>query len=307
MRLTPSPLVPPVVRQQFFDVQGHRLAALCANESSLDAPIVLLHGITQAHTFWTPALPPSIRRQRRWYAVTLPGHFPAVMPASPSGPLTAQRLADLLAGTLEQLVGEEPVILMGYSTGGFAALNLAAHYPERVRAVASICGFARGTWQGMLGLMQLLARLGPPGQFLFRKLIQLSTFSRPLFGMLLATYAEEPVRARVSPIMREIVQAVYPYVLRHDLFALQRLFADLRAMDIRPMLSKLDRPTLLLGGAEDPVIRPSDQLEMNRLLPDAELHLLENVGHLPFVERTPVYYRILNDWLQRSEARNVLA
>ena len=304
MRHSPSPLVPPVVRQQFIDIDDYRLAALCANEDTLDTPIILLHGVILSHTFWTPVLPPSIRSRRRWYSLTLPGHFPAAMPVRSEQVLTSKMLADLMEAAIEELVGEEPVILVGYSMGGFAALNVAAHYPERVRSIASICGCAHGRLSGLLGLMQLLARGGEASQFLFRKILQLSTFNRALFGMVLSWYAHDPISARTSALTREMVQAVYPYVLKHDLFALQRIFADLRDLDIRDKLGEIPCPVFLMGGAEDPSIRPSQQLEMNRLLPDAELHLLENVGHLPFLERTPVYYRLLNDWLQRTEARD---
>ena len=64
--------------------------------------------------------------------------------------LTVEMIVHVLTAAIRNLVGNQSVILVGHSTGGFAALAIAAHTPEIVRCVVSISGFAQGIWTGML-------------------------------------------------------------------------------------------------------------------------------------------------------------
>ena len=51
--------------------------------------------------------------------------------------LTAELIARLVMCTLHELVGDQPVILFGHSTGGFASLATAAQYPHGLAGVES--------------------------------------------------------------------------------------------------------------------------------------------------------------------------
>lgn len=68
--------------------------------------------------------------------MSLPGHYPAHFPVR--FPFTAEHLADITHRTIQELVGDEPLILAGVSTGGFMLLNVASHYPEQVAGIVSI-------------------------------------------------------------------------------------------------------------------------------------------------------------------------
>ena len=128
-----------------FNVEGQRLAALPINPGASGEPVILLHGITASVYTWQVNPWPVILEQGPCYALSLPGHYPAQFPPGfRREQLTAEMMARVLTATIRQLAGDRPVTLIGHSTGGFAALDIAAHTPEIAARVVSIAGFARG-------------------------------------------------------------------------------------------------------------------------------------------------------------------
>ena len=141
-------------------IPGQRLAVRPANVQLPGTPVIFIHGITANVDLWEPSLPESIRDGRRWYSLSLPGHHPSQIDLATFGSwdvVTPALWADWYEQAISQLVGDQPVDLVGWSTGGFTGLTLAAHYPQRVRSLLSISGFAIGRWLGWLGFFQRLS------------------------------------------------------------------------------------------------------------------------------------------------------
>jgi pimeloyl-ACP methyl ester carboxylesterase len=98
------------------------------------APILAIHGISSSSRLWL------------WLRAVSP-HLSLVAPdlrgrgASPGGhgPSSISGHADDLICVLDQLQLES-VDVVGMSMGGFVAVNLAAHYPDRVRSLALLDG-----------------------------------------------------------------------------------------------------------------------------------------------------------------------
>jgi pimeloyl-ACP methyl ester carboxylesterase len=147
-------------------VEGHTLVALTLNEpDTLGHPVILIHGINSSVRFWGQDQIPAFLEQGPCYALSLPGHYPAAFPPGfQKEQLTAERIARVLAAAILELVGDRPVTLAGFSTGGFAALAIAAYAPQWVRRVISISGFCQGRWTGVLGTYRWLARQGVVGR-----------------------------------------------------------------------------------------------------------------------------------------------
>ncbi|KAB8143457.1 alpha/beta hydrolase [Chloroflexia bacterium SDU3-3] len=281
-------------------IEDHKLAALALNPDADGEPIILLHGINLSPSFWrTDDL---FTRHGPCHALTLPGHFPGAFPPNmPESALDAASIARLLAATIRQLVGDRPVTVAGISTGGFAALALAAHEPQLVRRVVSISGFAEGGWTGMLGTYQAWLRDTPPHYRRFRILWQLSHLSQGFFRRFVwPTLVADRATFNRYPQLSTLISHIYADWVHQDMDMVAMYYRRMPDISIADMLPSIRAQTLVLAGDSDPTVPPEQSRLIARLVPGAELAMLEGAGHLLFAERPHMYDTIIEGWLQRT-------
>jgi non-heme chloroperoxidase len=78
---------------------------------------------------------------------------------------------------------------------------------------------------------------------------------------------------------------------------LTMLIMDIFGVDRRPALAKIDRPTLVIGSAESPLLEA--QKKMADAIPNAELVLLNGVGHAVFVDEPEMFAQAMERLLKR--------
>jgi pimeloyl-ACP methyl ester carboxylesterase len=290
--------------QRFLDIDGHRVEVLSGNADQGGTPVVFLHGITLSAAFWLPHLPEVVQTTHPWAALTLPGHPPSMLPEGyPARDLRPEMLVAVTQQALMRLWGDRPVILVGYSTGGFVALAVAAQVPRQVQAVAVLAGFAHGRWYGPVGWAQDQAADPVRGTQVFRTAWGLMRRLPLLYTSTCAFMANDLRRLACAnwkagwPSLRENVR-------QQDPEAMQALFARFRSADIRHQLLHVDVPVLLMAGDRDPVILLHHAYEMATLLPYCELVVLRGCGHLLHYERAMQYRQVMNEWLTRQSARS---
>jgi len=291
------------MRQHLLEVSDHQIAALTANDDRPGPPIVFLHGITASVDFWVHSLPPAVRDERRWVSLSLPGHFPSRLPPNfTKEDVTIKMFSDVHHGAIRRLVGDEPVALVGWSTGGFSALNLAARHPAHVQSVLSISGFAKGGWWGVIGNMRRLIALGRVGRSIFRTIWTQLGMRRWLFDLAIGRGAFNRRSFRASPVTGPTLDGWQAAVRGHDLEGLATLFERLADLDLGPFLPEIAAPTLIVGGDRDPYIPLRHTHFLAETIPGAELRVLSRTGHMFFAEATAEYHQILIDWLSRKRA-----
>jgi pimeloyl-ACP methyl ester carboxylesterase len=289
------------MQEHLLDVEGHKIAALTANADRPGTPIVFIHGILASVKFWVPSLPEAVRTGAPWISLSLPGHFPSLLPPDcRDAEITAEMFARVHAGALDQLIPGRPAALVGWSTGGFSVLNLAAQRPKHVKSVMSLCGFADGRWAGIAGAMQRLASLGGFGNWLFQRLVKLPARTRKIFRWGFARAACNRRAYYAAPALEESTDALYDALRSHDVAAMARLFRGIRQFDIRPKLAQISVPALIVGGEKDPFIPLAHTQEMAEKTPGARLVVWERTGHMFYAERTREYWSLLLDWLNRT-------
>lgn len=158
---------------------------------------------------------------------------------------------------------DEPV-LVGHSLGGLLAAAVAARRPADVRALA------------------LIAPAGVPvGRSLF-------SFGLPLAGAL------RLAGPRFLPrLTADALRAGPLSLLLGARYAL--------AADLEPELALVDVPTLLLWGERDPILPRALAERWHAALPQARLVVLDDVGHVPPVERPQAVAAELLDFLEEVE------
>jgi pimeloyl-ACP methyl ester carboxylesterase len=106
-----------------------------------EPPVVLFHGGSGSWTHWLLNIEPLVAAGRQVLAVDLPGFGDSDPP--PSGG-DADALVDPLAQGLRELVGSQPVDLVGFSFGGMTAGLLAAGHPGVARQLVLVGAPAMG-------------------------------------------------------------------------------------------------------------------------------------------------------------------
>jgi proline iminopeptidase len=172
-------------------------------------------------------------------------------------------------------------MLLGYSWGGLLALLYATEYPERVRAMALVAPAAAwGEYPRRFkenfaqrsqaeAIRQMRAELEASGL----KESDQQAYRRRRFDLSVAGYFRDPRQAFDSS----------PFVVQ--LQAQQATWASLKGYgaDLRRKLQILKVPTLILHGRYDPI--PIEWAEeLADVLQASRLVVLENSGHVPYVE-----------------------
>jgi len=280
-------------------IDGHKMVAFGYNESATNTPIILLHGIGLSASFW-PEDGGGLLGSKRWYSLCLPGHYPAAFAEGfRREALTAELVAYLVMCTVHELVGNQPVILIGHSTGGFAALAMAAQYPQQVKAVLSIGGFVQGRWGGPLRLMQEQMRLGTVGEALFRTSWSMVMSSSRIYYYSGGLYAHNRRAYFAYPDLFSHTRRVYADSKQHNVHGLAHYFARMPQTDIQDWLPRISAPTLALTGDQDTIVPPQQAKQIAERVPNAKLVTIPDCGHMVMTEQPKAYQSIVNTWLSQ--------
>ena len=281
-----------------FHIDGHTMAALAFNEDRPGIPIVFIHGITSSIWFWTVGQTPLVTERFRWYALSLPGHHPATFPPGwQHADITPEMMAGVSVEAIRQVTGGGPVILVGHSTGGFSALNIAAHCPDMVRSVISVAGFAHGRWIGPLGLYQRMVRRGAVGRALYKAIYRFCFLNYAIFRTAVGFYAADRHAALTNPVLDPALKIQYPQARQLNLDAMIGYFARMPDIDITDRLAQITAPVLALAGEADPIVPPDQARVIAETVPNGTLTLVPGAGHLVMLERGAAYHAAITDWL----------
>jgi pimeloyl-ACP methyl ester carboxylesterase len=269
------------IRRVLATIAGHRVAAdVHLRPDDPRPPVVFLHGMMTSlaiadEVFVAPA-------EESWIAISLPGHAPGGFAAGHDpAAIDAELFARLIEGMLEELVGSRPVIAVGWSTGGFAALTLALFEPQRVVAVASFAGFARGRCTGAIGWFQWLAR-GAVGRICLHAGLRLGGSVPAVHDAVVRLGAADAAAgAAVPPAVLARLRGDFA---RHDPEALVAMLAAIDRLDITPRLGEICVPAWIVGGGRDPFVPREETERVAAGIPNATLRIHESAGHLFFSE-----------------------
>ena len=276
------------VREGFIESEGHRLAYLAVNEhlASEEKPaVVFIHGVLASVNFWLDCVPPGFKENRAWYSLSLPAHHPSTVPPDfAADQVNDQWCFRLMNGALKTLLGERKAIVVGHSTGGFSALNLAINQAPNVIGIVSVAGFHNGRWNGVEGMLVKLAGLGAWGKIPFMLNILLakkSDFIQRTFAGLLA---HDRRAYRLNPRSRRMIENIQPNTGQQDPAALFPLFNGIGKLEIADQLHRITMPCYLFAGTHDPVVPASQSLVLAGNIQHARTVVFRNVGHMPFTE-----------------------
>ena len=232
-------------------------------------PVVFLHGIPTSAYEWREVLR-AMYEEVDCVAFDWPGFGTS---AKPQGlELTHRARAEHLEALLDAMQLDK-VILVGHDIGGPPAMLFALENPTRVEKLALLntTVYRRGyrppvaAWTQFVPLLKDIAR---------------PFFNRPAFDFFFRAGL-----ARPKAIRPEVLEHHWELARHQDgLWAIFESWAQMpegmvSIEAIRAKMKDLAMPTLVLFGAEDPYLPPSNADRLARGLPNAELQLLPGAGH----------------------------
>ncbi len=281
------------MEHRLASLAGHSIAYTGPSGAADLPPLVFVHGITGSIDCMELFLPEAVRQSHQCSAVSLPCHAPSEWTDRDGAPLRPETFSDAVAAAIRELHGDEPVHLVGWSTGGFAALMTAATHPDLVRSVTSISGFARGRWGNSLGLMQAIAALGVGGLWAFRLAMAGLVRSPIAYGLTLRGYT---AGGRQRPTL---VRELHAGFAQHDFSAIGQAVAAIRGWDVSERLRSIAAPTLIIEGQRDAVVPAGEAAHLAQLIPGSETLEIAGCGHLFYCEAPDTVWPATTDWIAR--------
>jgi len=270
-----EPSLPEGTRRLWLDSAFGRIGVLHAGQPVAGTlPAVLIHGggSDNATISWARLIGP-LAAGREVFAPDLPG-FGASMAANPAG--GPVEMAGLVADCLDRLdVG--PAAVFGVSMGGDVALNLALAHPERVAALVLV---APG------GLVPLLR--DRPTQWLAWLAAQLPDALLLPLGRFANRFAGSALKAMVHDVRSLPPQVIAAFLhearqprgaLGYTRYNQATLGRDGMRNDLSGRVQEIGVPTLIVHGANDPLVDPEGSRRAAQNMPRARLVMVPACGH----------------------------
>ncbi|HET6231110.1 MAG TPA: alpha/beta hydrolase [Longimicrobiaceae bacterium] len=211
-----------------------------------DECVVLLHGLSGSSRWWDRNV------------ADFAGRFRVLVPdmigfgrSRLTGPLPDMAGAAAVLADWMEAAGAGRVHLVGHSMGGQLAIHLAARFPERISRLV---------------------------------LADASGIPRPLSARSLIRFARD-----VAPPARWGDPAFIPVIVgdafKSGPLTILRALGNIVRDDVRPLLPRIQAPTLLVWGERDALVPVRCGREMRKTIPNSRLVVIPRAAHNPMVDR----------------------
>lgn len=244
-------------------------------EEGQGRPLLLLHGLFGALSNWQAFL----KHFSAQYRVLIP-LLPITKNAGNVQP-TVQGIAEYVHAFChhKQL---EKVTLLGNSLGGHVALMYALAHPQQVQAMLLT---------GSSGLFEAGMGQGMPrrGDYQYLKDRVAFTFYDPAMAS------------------QQLVDEVYAIVNnRSAAIRIVNIARNAQRMNLREQIRRIGTRTCLVWGLNDNITPPYVAHEFHRLLPNANLHFIDQCGHAAMMERPEAFNAVVANFLLSTAVNSTL-
>ncbi len=250
--------------------------------------LVLVHGLSGNWQNWLEVIPALVDAGHRAIAFDLPGFGHSEMPLRR---ISIPGYADTIDAVLDALGVVGPAAFAGSSMGGFITAEMAISHPERVERLVLVSAAALWSEQARarpLVVASKVSRFYAPlivsGWEIVARLPRLRNealrgagIRNP--GRISAPLAYELLSGAGKPGFIDALQALYDY-------------------RIRDRLPEIACPTLVVWGADDPMVPLRHAFEYEELIPDARAVVFRRTGHAPMLEEPERFNAALLEFLE---------
>lgn len=245
-------------------------------------PLVLIHAFPFSSAMWKLQAEYLTGQNIHVILPDLPGFGQsALSAANDSIEKMASQIADLLGS-----LGLNRAVIGGLSMGGYVALNLYRLFPDLFTALI-LCDttFAADSVEKRRARFELIEEIQNKGM-------------RAVVKNVLPSLTGIKTKSNNPALIRELEQIILD--TRAEA-AINVLRAMAGRVDHHAVLPRISIPTLLLFGRDDSITPPDTGETMHRLIPDSQLKIIANSGHLSNLEAPEEFNRILSDFLEKIQ------
>ena len=251
-------------------------------------PVLLVHGFPLDHSIWSSQLP-ALAPHCRAIAPDLRGFGMTPLGAVGTPVCVAmEQYADDLAGLLDALRIDQPIVFCGFSMGGYIAWQFVRKYADRLAGLV-LCDTraqadAEDARDVRLKMADQVAQWG---------------------SEVVAEMMEPKLVAQQSKVqMPELIETLRGVMSRSSPGAIA---AAQRGMAARPdmtaLLPHINVPSLVVVGAEDILSPPEEMRSMADAIPNAQFVVIPSAGHMAPMENPREFNRQLLTFLSENFSR----
>jgi pimeloyl-ACP methyl ester carboxylesterase len=243
-------------------------------------PVIFLHGWLGSWRYWFPTME-RVAENFRTYSFDFWGFGESRRKSTYE---SIQNYSDQVIRFLDEL-GIDRVLLVGHSMGGMVALKTAINHPRRISRVAAVGAPIVG--DSLSWLLKLTDRPIMADAF-----ARVPWFRRFLFSQFLG----ETNDPHVHEILDDSVKS--------SSTTLRNAVGSMWRTDLRPELSRLTVPTLIVHGGRDEIVHPN-QADLFDNVPTAEVVVMPESRHFPFLDEADLFNDILIRFLKQEATRTM--
>jgi 3-oxoadipate enol-lactonase len=237
--------------------------------------LFFVHGFPLSRGTWTKQME-AFKSNHRVIAPDLRGLGES---EATGGPVSMSHYAEDLFALMQHLkLG--PVTLVGHSMGGYVALAFAAAFPQALQGLVLV-GTKSGadTPEAAAGRLTLAERVQKEGSVIVVEAMAPK--------MLSASNTDAAMAAEVRSFMlpskpKGVIGALLGMAERPDMGT---------------WLGQVRVPTLVVAGADDTIIPPSESEALGEAIPGAKVEIIAHGGHLIAFERADAFNDLLRVWI----------
>lgn len=184
---------------------------------------------------------------------------------------------------VERIDPGSDVFIIGWSMGGWKALDLLREQHLKIKGLILVSAFAKYIKSDDYLYGTPLA--------LLRKLEKkfMTNYKEGLRYFYDLMFKDKKMLSSIDQL---------PIPEKNDI---EKWFDKLRNEDKREFLPKINIPVLIVQGDQDPIVSPASALYLKERIRNSEMHIFPGAGHAPFFEEKEKFNSILKDFIRKHE------
>lgn len=262
-------------------------------------PLLFCYGLVCSKLQWKYQMEHFVSTHRVIY-MDYRGHGQSDRPGDATT-VTIENFARDLVDLLDELKVPAATVL-GHSLGVNIILDLYRQAPKRVKGLVLANGTPKDPFETMFhhNFLQVIFPLVHKAQSLFPNALQkfwASQGTNPINQEFIALAGFNTKYAK-----REDINEYLRITSTVDLDVFLNLITDFMRYDATPWLHEVRAPTLVIAGERDLITPPKNQRVFARLIPNAELRVIDEGSHCAQMEKPELVNEIIGKFVARVES-----